>query len=84
MAGENEATWRLNISLMLADIGYEGKECVWRSRRAQGGRRMGRFVLGFLIGVLAMYWYAAHGDTAVRSLVDWFQDTAAGYGSSPR
>ncbi len=45
---------------------------------------MSRFVLGFLVGALAMYWYPAHGESVVRDVVDWFQDTAADYGSSPR
>jgi len=45
---------------------------------------MGRFVLGFLAGVVAMYWYAAHGDTVVRDVTAWFQDTAANYAASPR
>lgn len=46
-------------------------------------RRMSRFVLGFLVGALAMYWYAANGGTVVSDVVDWFQDTAVGYGTAP-
>jgi hypothetical protein len=45
---------------------------------------MSRFVLGFLVGALAMYCYADLGETVVRDVVDWFQDTAADYGPSPR
>ena len=45
---------------------------------------MSRFVLGFLVGALAMHLYAIHGNTVMRDVVDWFQDTAADYGPSPR
>ena len=45
---------------------------------------MSRFVLGFLVGALAMYWYAVDGGTALSDVVDWFQDTAGGYGAGPK
>ena len=45
-------------------------------------RRMSRFVLGVLVGALAMHWYAVYGGTAVGDVVDWFQDTAGGYGTA--
>ena len=45
-------------------------------------RRMSRFVLGFLVGALAMHWYAVYGGTALGDVTDWFQDTAGGYGAA--
>jgi len=30
-----------------------------------------------------MHWYAVHGGTVLSDVVDWFQDTAVGYGTTP-
>ena len=42
---------------------------------------MSRFVLGFLVGALAMYWYAGHGGAVLQDAVGWLEHTAAGYAS---
>lgn len=44
---------------------------------------MGRFVLGMLVGAVAMYWYDIYGDAVLRDVVRWFLDTAGGYGQPP-
>ncbi len=38
-----------------------------------------RFMIGFVIGVGAMYWYIHHADETVRGASDWMQRSASQY-----
>ena len=40
---------------------------------------MKRFLVGFLIGAGAVYWYAHYGPGVERAAVEWAEDAASGY-----
>ena len=40
-----------------------------------------RFVIGFVIGVGAMYWYIHHADSTLAEADNWMQKSASNYRS---
>lgn len=38
-----------------------------------------RFLIGFVLGIGAMYWYIHNGEDVIARTTKWFESSASGY-----